>query len=187
MRENKVALVKAIASGDSDLGELVSLGHHHLCGRSYAEACAVYHVLLHLRSTLSPGDFFHILDDSTSPDLTPAVKLLQVYAREGDRQLLRDFYYQDDRRTEQACLEMEEAGTSASPEERLEHLSAAAQAFGQHKDRAFEAKVGNSPAVISTSPPIYPNRAQQSHFVKTHSLLLSCADITRWPKTTTGS
>lgn len=73
----------------------------------------VYQVLLHLRSTLSPGDFFHVLDDSISPNLTPAVKLLQVYAREGDRQLLRDFYYQDDRRTENACLEMEEAGSSA--------------------------------------------------------------------------
>ncbi|ORX39657.1 Vps16, C-terminal region-domain-containing protein [Kockovaella imperatae] len=120
MKENKVALVKAIASGDTDL---------------------VYHVLLHLRRTLSPGDFFHILDDSVSPGLTPAVKLLQVYAREGDRQLLRDFYYQDDRRTETACLEMEEAGASQSQEQRLDHLAAAAQSFGQHKDRAFEAKM----------------------------------------------
>ena len=73
----------------------------------------VYHVLLHLRSTLTPGDFFHILDDSVSSNLTPAIKLLQVYARQDDRQLLRDFYYQDDRRTENACLEMEEAGSTA--------------------------------------------------------------------------
>ncbi len=73
----------------------------------------VYHVLLHLRSSLSPGDFFYLLDDSISPNLKPAVKLLQVYARQGDRQLLRDFYYQDDRRTENACLEMEEAGTAS--------------------------------------------------------------------------
>ena len=73
---------------------------------------SVYHVLLHLRSSLSPGDFFHILDDSISPGLGPAVKLLQVYARQGDRQLLRDFYYQDDRRTENACLDVEEAGAT---------------------------------------------------------------------------
>lgn len=72
----------------------------------------MYHVLLHLRSSLSPGDFFHLLDDSVSPNLSPAIKLLQVYARQGDRQLLRDFYYQDDRRTESACLEMEEAGSA---------------------------------------------------------------------------
>lgn len=120
----------------------------------------MYQVLLHLRSTLSPGDFFHILDDSASPNLTPAVKLLQVYAREGDRQLLRDFYYQDDRRTENACLEMEEAGSSSvsslqlckttrrrklihpqRAEERVDHLQKAVKFFGEHKDRLFEAKV----------------------------------------------
>lgn len=89
-----MALEKAVDSGDTDL---------------------VYHVLLRLNSTLSPGDFFGLLDDSISPQLKPAVNLLQVYARENDRQLLRDFYYQDDRRTENACLEMEEAGhTSVS-------------------------------------------------------------------------
>ena len=147
MKEEKIALVKAIDSGDTDL---------------------VYQVLLHLRSTLSPGDFFHVLDDSISPNLTPAVRLLQVYAREGDRQLLRDFFYQDDRRTENGCLELEEAGSSAvclisslifcsvslpdlvadqektdiqKPEERVEHLQKAAKFFGEHKDRAFEAKV----------------------------------------------
>ena len=75
----------------------------------------MYQVLLHLRASLSPGDFFHTLDDSISPNLTPAINLLQVYAKEGDRQLLRDFYYQDDRRTESAVLEMEEAAeTEAS-------------------------------------------------------------------------
>lgn len=76
----------------------------------------MFQVLLHLRAALSPGDFFHLLDDSISPNLTPAVKLLQVYAKEADRQLLRDFYYQDDRRTENACLEMQEAAeTPVSP------------------------------------------------------------------------
>ncbi|KAK4687137.1 vacuolar protein sorting-associated protein 16, partial [Tremellales sp. Uapishka_1] len=120
MKEDKIALTKAIDSGDTDL---------------------VYHVLLHLRSSLSPGDFFHLLDDSITPNLTPAVKLLQVYAKEGDRQLLRDFYYQDDRRTESACLEMEEAGASTDPEERVEHLKSAAKYFSEHKDRAFESKM----------------------------------------------
>lgn len=92
MKQDKVALEKAVDSGDTDL---------------------VYHVLLRLNSSLSPGDFFGLLDDAVSPQLTPAVRLLQVYARESDRQLLRDFYYQDDRRTENACLEMEEAGQSS--------------------------------------------------------------------------
>ena len=110
MKEEKIALVKAINSGDTDLG-MSPQNHRQTWDNKLT--CTVYQVLLHLRSSLSPGDFFHVLDDSISPNLTPAVKLLQAYAREGDRQLLRDFYYQDDRRTENACLEMEEAGTSA--------------------------------------------------------------------------
>lgn len=101
----------------------------------------MYHVLLHLRASLSPGDFFHILDDANDPHLKPALSLLQIYARQADRQLLRDYYYQDDKRTETACLEMEEAGECSDPDERLGRLKAAAKSFGEDKDRAFEAKV----------------------------------------------
>lgn len=89
MKQDKIALEKAVDSGDSDL---------------------VYHVLLRLHASLSPGDFFALLDDGAAPQLAPAVRLLQIYARDNDRQLLRDFYYQDDRRTETAVLDMEEAG-----------------------------------------------------------------------------
>jgi vacuolar protein sorting-associated protein 16 len=38
-----------------------------------------------------------------------ASKLLQVYAREQNREMLRDFYYSDDRRVESAVLSLEEA------------------------------------------------------------------------------
>lgn len=89
------------------------VSHEEIVDAAIAKiARSVYHVLLHLRASLSPGDFFHLLDDSIAPNLTPAVNLLQVYAKQGDRQLLRDFYYQDDRRTESACLEMGEASSS---------------------------------------------------------------------------
>ncbi|RSH83220.1 uncharacterized protein EHS24_006887 [Apiotrichum porosum] len=125
MKQDKIALEKAVDSGDTDL---------------------VYHVLLRLHASLSPGDFFHLLDDSISPQLAPAVRLLQIYARENDRQLLRDFYYQDDRRTENACLEMEEGGNSSNPEERVEHLKAASKFFSEHKDRGFEAKMADDAA-----------------------------------------
>ncbi|WVF72368.1 hypothetical protein IAT40_007183 [Kwoniella sp. CBS 6097] len=120
MKEENIALTKAVDSGDTDL---------------------VYQVLLHLRSSLSPGDFFHLLDDSISPNLRPAVNLLQVYAKQADRGLLRDFYYQDDRRTESACLELEEAGQQDDANERLEHLRRAAKSFGESKDRLFESKM----------------------------------------------
>jgi hypothetical protein len=41
--------------------------------------------------------------------LAPASKLLQVYAREQNREMLRDFYYSDDRRVESATLALDEA------------------------------------------------------------------------------
>lgn len=104
MKQHKVALSKAVEYGDTDLGKLARKTYSYR-----TDLLAVYSVLLHLRASLSPGDFFHLLDDSISPDLAPAVKLLQVFAKEADRQLLRDYYYQDDRRTENACLEMQEA------------------------------------------------------------------------------
>lgn len=91
MKEDRLALVKAVNSGDPDL---------------------VFHVLLNLKSRLSPGDFFALVDDG-SAKLAPAVKLLQVYAKENDRDLLRDFYYQDDRRLDSAMLEMEEGWAKA--------------------------------------------------------------------------
>jgi hypothetical protein len=69
----------------------------------------VFHVLQHLRGTKAPGDFFSMVDDG-STKLEPAVKLLQVYGKEGDRALLRDFYYQDDRWLDGALLSIEEAG-----------------------------------------------------------------------------
>ncbi|WWC69699.1 uncharacterized protein I206_103642 [Kwoniella pini CBS 10737] len=140
MKEEKIALEKAVDSGDTDL---------------------VYQVLLHLRSTLSPGDFFHILDDSISPKLKPAVNLLQVYARQADRDLLRDFYYQDDRRTESGCLEMEEASQQAYAEDRLEHLKKAAKAFGESKERQFESKMADDSYRLLTLQQIYEKELDQ--------------------------
>lgn len=64
----------------------------------------MYTVLLHLKRVHSLGDFFRFVDKK--PD---AVALLQVYAKENDVELLRDFYYQDDRRKESACLALKES------------------------------------------------------------------------------
>lgn len=64
----------------------------------------MYTVLLHLKRSHALGDFFRFVDDK--PD---AANLLQVYARENDVEMLRDFYYQDDRRKENACLALEES------------------------------------------------------------------------------
>lgn len=67
----------------------------------------VYHVLLHLHKRLSLGTFFRLIEDG-GERLAPASRLLQVYAREQNREMLRDFYYSDDRRVESAVLALEE-------------------------------------------------------------------------------
>jgi hypothetical protein len=68
----------------------------------------VYHVLLQLYNRHPLGTFFRLIEDGGSR-LAPASKLLQVYAREQNREMLRDFFYSDDRRVESAVLSLEEA------------------------------------------------------------------------------
>lgn len=119
---------------------------------------AVYHVLLHLKSHLALGDFFRIVDDRPR-----AAVLLEIYAREQDREMLKDFYYQDDRRKESARLMLEEADRTkvscarsivctafliALPltfqqdlVERMAAVKAAGKFFSEDKDCAFESRV----------------------------------------------
>lgn len=87
MKEDRLALTKAVNSGDTDL---------------------IYSVLLHLQKSLSLGSFFRLIEDG-GPALAPAARLLQVYAREQNKEMLRDFYYSDDRRVDSAVLSLEEA------------------------------------------------------------------------------
>ncbi len=54
------------------------------------------------------GSFFRLLEEG-GKTLIPAGKLLEVYAREQNREMLRDFYYSDDRRVESAVLSLGEA------------------------------------------------------------------------------
>lgn len=70
----------------------------------------VYHVLLHLQKRLALGSFFRLIEEG-GPKLVPASKLLQVYAKEQNREMLRDFYYSDDRRVESAVLSLNEAAS----------------------------------------------------------------------------
>jgi hypothetical protein len=50
------------------------------------------------------GEFFRLINNKPL-----ACNLLQVYCKEQDRELLKDFYYQDDRRIESANLSLEES------------------------------------------------------------------------------
>ena len=96
----------------------------------------MYHVLLHLKTHLALGDFFRIVDDRPK-----AAALLEIYAKEQDREMLKDFYYQDDRREESARLMLDEADRATDVTERLAAIKAASRFFGEDKDRSFESKV----------------------------------------------
>lgn len=121
--------------------------------------CSVYHVLLQLYNRLPLGGFFRLIEDGGS-SLAPASRLLQVYAREQNPEMLRDFYYSDDRRVESAVLSLEEAKrikascelfdsyfckpTSAQdPAAKTTSIKAAHKFFSEDRDRSFEAKVGS--------------------------------------------
>lgn len=114
-------------------------------------------MLLHLHKRLSLGAFFKLIEDGGSR-LTLASQLLQVYAREQNREMLRDFYYSDDRRVESAVLSLEEASSSTVRQHasafsyvfdlcaqdhtaRITAMKSAQKFFSEDKDRAFESKV----------------------------------------------
>lgn len=109
MSEYDMALTKAIDSGDPDL---------------------VHSVLLHLRKYLSLAEFFRCINDKPR-----AVALLEAWCDTGatrkvktrrntddddkdiinaDRELLRDYYYQDDRRIQGAMLALDDADNEVS-------------------------------------------------------------------------
>ena len=120
--------------------------------------CVVYHVLLQLYNRLPLGSFFRLIEDGGS-SLAPASRLLQVYAREQNPEMLRDFYYSDDRRVESAVLSLEESrrmkviSVSSShldctnqrsfqdPAAKITSIKAAQKFFSEDKERSFEAKV----------------------------------------------
>ena len=126
--------------------------------RLYSDHVLVYHVLLHLYNRLPLGNFFRLIEDGGSR-LASASKLLQVYAREQNREMLRDFYFSDDRRVESAVLLLEEAArmqvpimlhssniqtlihVTQDPNAKVTAVKAAHKFFSEDKERAFEAKV----------------------------------------------
>ena len=67
---------------------------------------------MHLHKRLPLGDFFRLIEDGGTT-LAPASHLLQVYAREQNPEMLRDFYYSDDRRVESAVLSLDEASRTS--------------------------------------------------------------------------
>ncbi len=101
MSEDELALDKAIASGDTDL---------------------VFFVLLHLKKTLPLATFFRLLTNRPV-----ATALVESSARDQDQSLLKDLYYQDDRRLDGANLLFSEALAQTAPQTKVDKLKLASK------------------------------------------------------------
>ncbi|CAO1628240.1 unnamed protein product [Jaminaea pallidilutea] len=144
MGEDRRALDKSVESGDTDL---------------------VYHVLLRLKSQLSRGDFFRIVQSACATAGTAdgsagsvpvyrhlAARLLEAYARESDQELLKDLFFTDDRRVDAALLALESVSRlpplpdNAAPRldalsSRLGRLKEAQKLFSEDRERNLESKL----------------------------------------------
>ncbi|KAF3930538.1 hypothetical protein ABW19_dt0202508 [Dactylella cylindrospora] len=113
MEEDEIALDKAIESMDSDL---------------------VFYVLLHLKKKLPIATFFKIINDRPV-----AYSLIETSARNHDTELLKDLYYQDDRKTDGANVILRESLAQENFTTRTDKLKLASRLLKDSKDHLVEA------------------------------------------------
>lgn len=114
MEEDEIALDKAIESGDSDL---------------------IFFVLLQLKKKLPLASFFRVIN--TRPTATA---LIEASAQDEDAELLKDLYYQDDRRVDGANVFVREALSQSDSKTTSDKLSLAAKLLSDSKETSFEVK-----------------------------------------------
>jgi hypothetical protein len=85
MQQEELALTKSIESSDTDLGKI--------------NTKLVYLTIFHMKRKFSEPDFFRMISGKPL-----ATSLLEVYLKKQDLVLLRDFYYQEDRRIDSGNL-----------------------------------------------------------------------------------
>jgi vacuolar protein sorting-associated protein 16 len=95
MEQDEVALIKAIESGESELGTLTL---------RFAVLTGVFTVLQQLRKKLPLAQFFRAVNDKPA-----ASQLFESWAKNHDQELLKDFYYQDDRKSASAGILIQES------------------------------------------------------------------------------
>ncbi len=122
MEEDEIALDKAIESGDSDL---------------------VYFVLHQMKKKLPLASFFRVI--SSRPTATA---LIEFSAQDEDPELLKDLYYQDDRRADGSHVFLREALTASTLQNVTEKLTLAGKLLGDSKDTAFEHKALSEAQVL---------------------------------------
>ncbi|KOS16927.1 putative vacuolar protein sorting-associated protein 16 -like protein [Escovopsis weberi] len=113
MEEDELALDKAIESGDTDL---------------------VFFVLAKLKKKLSLAGFFRVIN--TRPTATALVESTALL--EGDNTLLKDMYYQDDRRADGANVFIRESLRQPDARTAADKLALAAKLLSESKETAAE-------------------------------------------------
>ncbi|OCK81859.1 vacuolar protein sorting-associated protein 16 [Lepidopterella palustris CBS 459.81] len=112
MKEDTIALDKAIESGDTDL---------------------IFHVLLHLRKKLPLASFFRTINSRPV-----ATALVESSALDQDRELLKDLYYQDDRRLDGSNLLISEALAQPDTTTRVDKLKLASKLLQDSRENTFQ-------------------------------------------------
>lgn len=113
MEEDEIALDKAIESGDSDL---------------------IFFVLLQLKKKLPLASFFRVIN--SRPAATALVESSAML--EGDNALLKDLYYQDDRRVDGAGVFIREALQQPDARTSGDKLALAAKLLSESRENHFE-------------------------------------------------
>jgi hypothetical protein len=114
MEEDEIALDKAIESGDSDL---------------------IFFVLLHLKKKLPLASFFRVINTRST-----ATALIESSAQAEDNELLKDLYYQDDRRIDGANVFIREALKQPDSRTTTDKLALAGKLLSDSKETTLELK-----------------------------------------------
>ncbi|KAF2189089.1 vacuolar protein sorting-associated protein 16 [Zopfia rhizophila CBS 207.26] len=112
MKEDTIALDKAIESGDTDL---------------------IYHVLLHLRKKIPLASFFRVINSRPV-----ATALVESSALDQDHELLKDLYYQDDRRLDGSNLLVSEALNQVDVHAAIDKLKLASKYLQDSREYTFQ-------------------------------------------------
>ncbi|ODQ65066.1 vacuolar protein sorting-associated protein 16 [Nadsonia fulvescens var. elongata DSM 6958] len=139
MGEDGIALTKAVESGDTDL---------------------IIYVFHHLRRKLSLAQFFRLLSDKPM-----ANRVFEAIIRSENIQLLKDFYYQDDKRVPSANLLFIEAYHEPEMDTKFEQLEQARKIFQDIKDYSFEAKMVEESTKLLHVQQLLESDYEESSFV----------------------
>ncbi|KAI9816858.1 MAG: hypothetical protein M1827_001503 [Pycnora praestabilis] len=112
MEEDEIALDKAIESGDTDL---------------------VFFVLLHLKKKLPLASFFRVINNRPV-----ATALVESSARDQDTELLKDLYYQDDRRLDGSNLLLSESLKQSHLSTQIDKIKLAQKLLQDSKDQTLQ-------------------------------------------------